>query len=67
MEKESRAVLGKNKHYLGRENKSSKKQGIIVLWDVEIYANTYAYKELKSMQKDVKLKNQLSFNTLRPR
>ena len=59
--------LVKIKHYLRRENKASKKQGTIALWDVEIYANTYAYKELQSMQKDVKLKNQLSFNTLRPR
>ena len=32
----------KIKLYLRRENKANKEQGIITLWDVEIYAKTYA-------------------------
>ena len=42
MEKASALVLGKNKHWLRRENKTSKKRGMITLQDIKVYVNIYA-------------------------
>ena len=42
MEKERTVVPGKNKNYLRSENKANDKQGTIISWEVEIYANTYS-------------------------
>ena len=51
------------KHYLRHQNKANKKQGLIIWREVQIYANTYAQKELKTMTKGVfhyvKVTNQL--------
>ena len=43
MEKKSTVVLDKKEHHLRREKRQTK-QGMIISWDVEIYANTYAQK-----------------------
>ena len=58
MLKESTANI---KHFLRRENKKNKKC-IVILRDIKIYSNAYAWRELKTLHFHyIKLTNQLSF------
>ena len=41
----------KMKYYLRRENKANKKQYMIILRDIKIHANAYAYRQLKNNEK----------------
>ena len=41
IDKESRIVLAKIKHYLRRENKANKNQLIIIFQFIKVYANIY--------------------------
>ena len=71
MSMEKERTVTSFKHYLRRENKANKKQGIIVSWYAKMYANIYALSKLKAMKKGVflyeKLTNQLSFKTFPPK